>query len=89
MREDSDREYEQAAEAYGRQREQSEGKAYPQLKITIILKGEDKTYRQNFLENGPVSACLDDPTIAECVREAKKMLNERPQETRIKIDWNE
>ena len=40
--------------------------------ITVILRGEDKTYREKFLIYEPVSLSITDPVLTECIRKARE-----------------
>jgi len=53
--------------------------------ITIVLKGEDKTYKQKFLSYEPVKVSSDDPEIDRCIKEAEKNFVGDPEEIQVRI----
>jgi hypothetical protein len=40
--------------------------------ITVILKSDDKIYREKFLIYEPVSLSITDPVLTECIRKARE-----------------
>ena len=53
--------------------------------LTVILKDEDKTFRQKFLIYEKYEASDDDPTILDCIKEARKNFDGDPDSVQIKI----
>lgn len=55
--------------------------------ITVILKREDKTYKEKFLCYDPIQIAkdYDDPQLLAYIEEAKKNLQGEPDEVTIKI----
>lgn len=55
------------------------------FELTVILKDEERSYRQKFLVYDEVKMHHDDPFIWKCITEAKKNFSGEPGEIRIKI----
>lgn len=53
--------------------------------VTIVLKGEDKTYKQKFLCYVPINVSGDDPEIDRCIREAKTNFVGDPEDIQVRI----
>jgi len=53
--------------------------------ITVILRGEDKTYREKFLIYDDVLLSSEDPIIKECIERAKSSCKGLHEEISIKI----
>lgn len=53
--------------------------------ITVILKDTERTYRQKFLTYETYAVNVDDPTLRNCIEEAKKNFQGEPEEISIKI----
>ena len=53
--------------------------------ITVIIKGEEATYRQKFLSYSPISLDLKDTVLADLVREAKEHYQGDIDEIKVRI----
>lgn len=53
--------------------------------ITVILKDEERTYRQKFLIYEALTVSDNDPVILTCISEAKKNFSGDPESIKIKI----
>lgn len=53
--------------------------------LTVVIKGEDKTYRQKFLCYNNYQASCDDDFIKQCIHEASKSFGGEIESVRIKI----
>jgi hypothetical protein len=53
--------------------------------LTVVLKDDDRTYRQKFLIYHAYSTHEDDETIMQCIEEAKKSFEGEPETIQIKI----
>jgi hypothetical protein len=53
--------------------------------LTVILKSDDRTYRQKFLVYEDYIVSHDDALILACITEAKKNFGGHPDSIQIKI----
>jgi hypothetical protein len=53
--------------------------------LTVILKDDDRTYRQKFLIYETHSTAHDDPVIERCIEEAYKNFEGEPDTIQVKI----
>jgi hypothetical protein len=53
--------------------------------LTVILKDDDRTYKQKFLIYETYAINAQDPIIAKCIEEAKKNFEGEPDTIQIKI----
>ena len=53
--------------------------------LTIILKDSERSYRSKFLMYDCYQACEDDPTILECIEQAKRDFHGEPENIQVKI----
>lgn len=53
--------------------------------LTVVLKSEDRTYRQKFLIYEDYLVSLEDPIILQCIEDAKKTFEGEPDSIQIKI----
>lgn len=53
--------------------------------LTVVLKGEDKTYREKFLIYDDMQLCSDDPVIKDCINKAQANCKGPHEEVRLKI----
>lgn len=54
----------------------------------MILKQEDKTYKEKFLCYEKVVASQEDETIQDYIKQARANMKGEPEETIIKISFN-
>lgn len=61
----------------------------PPVTITVSIKGEDSTYKQKFLVYEKVTLDDQDPSIRECIEEAKKHYQGDIEEIklRLSVQW--
>ena len=55
--------------------------------LTVILKDDERTYRQKFLIYEIYSTSEEDPVITNCIDEACKNFQGQPEEIQIKIHF--
>ena len=53
--------------------------------LTVVIKSEDRTYRQKFLIYEQYTVSEDDPVINACKQEARKQFDGQPDSVQIKI----
>lgn len=53
--------------------------------LTVILKDDERTYKQKFLIYEDYSVVHDDPAILHCIEEAKKNFDGEPESIQVKI----
>jgi hypothetical protein len=53
--------------------------------LTVILKDSERTYRQSFLIYEGYMTDEDDPTILDCIYQAKKNFIGDPETVQVKI----
>ena len=53
--------------------------------MTVILKDSDRIYKQKFLIYEKYELSDESPIIQECISEAKKNFDGRPEHVQIKI----
>jgi hypothetical protein len=53
--------------------------------LIVILKTEDRTYRQKFVIYEKYAVSVDDSVILACIAEAKKNLEGKPESIQVKI----
>lgn len=53
--------------------------------LTVILKDEERTYRQKFLIYDAYTLCDHDPMILACIEQAKTNFQGEPNSVQIKI----
>lgn len=52
--------------------------------LTVVLKGEESSYRQKFLIYDSFAMNMQDPIVEQCVAEACENFKLKPEEIKIK-----
>lgn len=55
--------------------------------ITVVIKGDESTYRQKFLCYEKVTNDLEDPVLADLIDQAKKHYNGTIEEIKIRMSF--
>ena len=53
--------------------------------LTVILKKEDKTYKEKFLIYEDFTVSPDDQTVKSCIQQAENTFKDVPEEVKIKV----
>lgn len=53
--------------------------------LTVVLKDDERSYRQKFLIYHDYMANEDDPTVCECIDDARKNFAGEPETIQVKI----
>jgi spore coat polysaccharide biosynthesis predicted glycosyltransferase SpsG len=57
-------------------------------KLTVILKDDEHTFKQDFLITDSYSVSYEDECVKHCVKEAESKAKFVPDETMVRISFN-
>jgi len=55
--------------------------------LTVILKSDDKTYKEKFLIYEAYAISVEDSIVKECIAKAKASFKTDVEETIIRVSW--
>lgn len=58
------------------------------VEVCIIIKGDERNFKQKFLSYDPLQMSEDDPNISRFIEEAKKNFVGEPEEIIVKTSMN-
>ena len=53
--------------------------------LTVILKDTERTYRQKFLVYADILLVPEDPTIMNCIEQARKNFEGEPEDIQVRV----